>query len=106
MGGQLGQLIAVDAEYVEKHGIYQIMNDSQAAFLKETTKPNIKLDEAFIEASKILPLRYYGGQYQIGKSGIAFWVNSITQWRKNLRCLEWEAVPLTHFLSLDTRTKD
>ncbi len=55
------------------------MNESQAAFLRETTQPKIKLDKAFIKASKILPLRNLGGQFQISESGIAFWVNSITQ---------------------------
>ena len=74
---------------------------AKSVFLRETTKPRIKIDKKFLEASKILPLRNLGGEFKMGESGITIWVNSITQWRKNLRCLDWEAVPITHFLGLD-----
>ncbi len=45
--------------------------------IRDTTKPRNRVNEEFLEASNIQPIRNLGGEYQMGESGIPLWVNSI-----------------------------
>jgi hypothetical protein len=74
-------------------------------FFRDTFKPTLKIDQDFLKAAKISPIRNAGGEYAMGLDGAVQWVESIKTMRKNLACIEWEAIPVTHLYELDDRTK-
>jgi hypothetical protein len=99
-------MVAVDRKYVEVHGIENATLQAHNAFLNDidSTK-NYTVDPEFIKFANFTPVRNFGGDYLFGHDGLAQWVSSIKDMRKDMVCLEWEATPVTHFYPMDNRTK-
>jgi len=98
-------MVAVDRKYVEVNGIENATLQAYNAFLNDldSTK-NYTVNPEFIRSANFTPVRNFGGDYQFGLDGLVQWVLSIQDMRKDMVCLEWEATPITHFYSMDTRT--
>lgn len=106
MGGILGQLTSVNKNFVAKHGGHSEVKEMVTnMFFKDTFKPSLRIDKDFYKAARVLPIRNVGGEYGTGIDGAVQWVESIKTMRKNLMCIEWDSVPVTHFYDLDERTK-
>lgn len=102
-------MVAVDRKYVEVYGIENATLQAHNAFLNDLDSTrsfkNYTVDPEFIRAANFTPVRNFGGDYLFGPDGLVQWVSSIQDLRKDMVCLEWESTPVTHFYSMDNRTK-
>ncbi len=99
-------MVAVDRKYVEVNGIDKATLQAHNAFINDLdSSKNYTVDPKFIKSANFTPVRNFGGDYLFGLDGLVQWVLSIQYMRKDMVCLEWEATPVTHFYSMDKRTK-
>lgn len=109
MGGLVNQVTTVESWYLKKKSVWHAQEQVKLAFMNDldstNSYKNYTLDKDFLKAAHFQPVRNLGGKYSLGFDGLAQWVNSIRNERKDLICLESNSVPVTHFYGLDDRTE-
>ena len=106
MGGLINQFLATDYAYWQNRSISEIKELSEMAFMvgvDQSKKQKYEIDEDFLNASTIRPIKYYGGAYPEFWDNWSTWSQSVLGKGGNLVCTNWEAVPITEFLDFDHR---
>lgn len=106
IGGLINQFLATDYSYWIKKTIEEIKVESEKTFMVGVEKSKEKrfpIDPCFKEASTVRPYKYYGGAFSESEDNWNEWSSSVLK-KDNVVCTNWEAEPITEFMSLDHRT--